>query len=91
MGGLPAMVLLQPELRYQLEALRLGAIMPLLQEFGVNMFISSGDHVNEHWERRSWGLSLIRLMELYGHDFSAEIIHEYYTSLKVTVKKRSRP
>jgi hypothetical protein len=23
------------------------------------------------------------LMELYGNDFSAEIIHEYYTSLKV--------
>ena len=25
----------------------------------------------------------MRLMELYGNDFSAEIIHEYYTSLKV--------
>ena len=25
----------------------------------------------------------MRLMELYGNDFSAEIIHEYYASLKV--------
>ena len=57
----------------------------------ANVFISSGDNRNEHWERRSWGFSLMRLMELYGNDFSAEVIYEYYAGLKVTVKKRSRP
>ena len=41
----------------------------------VNVFISSGDHVKEHWERRSWKFSLMRLMELYGNDLSPEIIH----------------
>ena len=44
--------------------------------------------MNEHWERCSWGFSLMRLIELYGKDFSAAAIYEYYTALKVTAKKR---
>ena len=32
---------------------------------------------------------LMRLFELYGGDFSAEVIYEYYITLRVTVKKRS--
>lgn len=39
-----------------------------------NVFISSGDNRNEHWQRRSRGFSLMRLMELYGNDFSAEVL-----------------
>ena len=57
---------------------------------GFNMCICPGSNENEHWERRSGGFSLMRLADLYNDDFSMEIIHEYYTSLKVTVKKRSR-
>ena len=30
----------------------------------------------------------MRLIELYGKDFSAAAIYEYYTALKVTAKKR---
>ena len=47
-------------------------------------------------ERLLVGLTALALvfggcgMELYGTDFSADAIYEYYTSLKVTVKKRSR-
>ena len=52
--------------------------------------IGHGNNQDEHWERRSWGFSLMRFMELYGTDFSADAIYEYYTSLTVTVKKRSR-
>ena len=35
-------------------------------ESDINSFITYGDNVNEHWERRSGGSSLMRLMELYG-------------------------
>ena len=61
---------------------------PSQYESDINSFISYGDNVNEHWERCSWGFSLMRLIELYGKDFSAAAIYEYYTALKVTVKKR---
>ena len=54
----------------------------------VNFFLSYGanDSEDEHWERRSWGFSLMRLFELYGERFSAEAIYEFYITLPIMVK-----
>ena len=56
----------------------------------INAFLNHGRTSGTHWERRSWGFSLMRLMGSFGSDFTAEDLYEFYCTMPIVVKKCPR-
>ena len=44
----------------------------------INAFLSHSGTSGTHWERRSWGFSLMPIMESFGSDFTADHLYEFY-------------
>ena len=56
----------------------------------INAFLSHSGTSGTHLGRRSWWFSLMRLMESFGSDFTADHLYEFYCTMPIVVKKCPR-
>ena len=59
-------------------------------EFAHNSVLMMCSEESKHHRRASWGLTLARLMEKFGEEYTMEASYEFFATLPIMVSKKPR-
>ena len=59
-------------------------------EFANNSVLMMCSEESKHHRRASWGLTLARLMEKFGEEYTMEASYEFFATLPIMVSKKPR-